>query len=123
MDSLLALGQKTNRASHVKEQKSLYELRKTKAPAALLEVDFHDSSVGVGFITTHRSQIAEAIASCIIEADGKQFVPSGPQESLEEAVRLGLFDQNTQWDEPVVRRELAHLALRLRQILGGGENA
>ena len=123
VDSLLALGQKTNRASHVKEQKSLYELRKTKAPAALLEVDFHDSSVGVGFITTHRSQIAEAIASCIIEADGKQFVPSGPQESLEEAVRLGLFDQNTQWDEPVVRRELAHLALRLRQILGGGENA
>ena len=121
MDALLALGQKTNRASHVVEQKSLYELRKTKAPAALLEVDFHDSSAGVEFITRRRAEIAEAIAKVIIEADGKQFVPAGPQESLDEAVRLGLFPENTRWDEPVVRRELAHLALRLRQILGGGE--
>lgn len=121
VDALLALGQKTNRASHVVEQKSLYELRKTKAPAALLEVDFHDSSAGVEFITRRRAEIAEAIAKVIIEADGKQFVPAGPQESLDEAVRLGLFPENTRWDEPVVRRELAHLALRLRQILGGGE--
>lgn len=122
VDALLALGQKTNRSSHVKEQKSLYELRNTKAPAALLEVDFHDSSVGVEFITKRRREIAEAIARVIIEADGKQFVPAGPQEALEEAVRLGLFEKTTQWDEPVIRRELAHLALRLRQILGGGEN-
>lgn len=123
VNALLALGQKSNRASHVTEQKSLYELRKTKAPAALLEVDFHDSSVGAAFITQRRSEIAEAIARVIIEADGKQFVPAGPTESLEEAVRLGLFAENTRWDEPVVRRELAHLALRLRQILGGGENS
>ena len=122
VDALLALGQKTNRACHVQEQKSLYELRKTNAPAALLEVDFHDSSDGVEFITKHRGEIAEAIARVIIEADGKQFVPAGPQEALDEAVRLGLFGENTQWDEPVVRRELAHLILRLRQILGGGEN-
>ena len=123
VDALLALGQKTNRASHVQEQKNLYELRNTKAPAALLEVDFHDSSEGVEFITKRREEIAEAIAKVIIEADGKQFVPAGSQEALEEAVRLGLFGENTQWDEPVVRRELAHMILRLRQILGGGENA
>ena len=123
VDALLALGQKTNRACHVKEQKSLYELRKTNAPAALLEVDFHDSSVGVEFITKHRSEIAEAIAKVIIEADGKKFVSPGPQESLEEAVRLGLYPANTDWDAPVVRRELAHLALRLRQILGGGDQS
>ena len=122
VNALLALGQKTNRAYHVIAQKSLYELRNTKAPAALLEVDFHDSSAGVEFITNHRREIAEAIAKVIIEADGKQFVPAGPQEALEEAIRLGLFEENTKWDEPVVRRELAHLALRLRQILGGGEN-
>ena len=122
VDALLALGQKTNRACHVSQQKSLYELRNTKAPAALLEVDFHDSSDGVKFITNRRSEIAEAIARVIIEADGKQFVPAGSQEALEEAIRLGLFKKNTQWDEPVVRRELAHMILRLRQILGGGEN-
>lgn len=120
VDALLALGQETNRSSHVKEQKSLYELRKTKAPAVLLEVDFHDSLAGAGFIMSRRAEIAEAIARCIIEADGKEFVPAGPCETLEEAVRLGLFEENTQWDEPVVRRELAHLALRLKEILGGG---
>ncbi len=123
VDALLALGQESNRASHVKQQKSLYELRKTHAPAVLLEVDFHDSVGGVEFITERRAEIAEAIARCIIEADGKEFVPVGPNALLEEAVRLGLFAENTHWDQPVIQRDLAHLALRLRQILGGGANA
>ena len=119
VDVLLALGQKTNRASHVKQQKSLYELRKTKAPAALLEVDFHDSSVGVEFITKRRSEIAEAIARVIIEADGKEFVKPGLHETLERAVRLGFFPADTLWDEPMTRREGAILAVKLHK---GGEN-
>ena len=123
VDSLLSLGQETNRSYHVKEEKSHYELRKTAAPAVLLEVDFHDSSTGVAFITRRRGEIAEAIARCIIEADGKEFVPAGPMEATEEAVKLGLFEADTDWNEPVVRRELAHLILRLRQMLEGGENA
>lgn len=120
VDALLGLGQKSNRCDHVKEAKSLYELRKTRAPAALLEVDFHDSSAGVEFITKRRPEIAEAIAKVIIEADGRQFVPSGPQEALEEAVRLGLFEENTSWDKSVTQRDLAHLAVRLKQIMEGG---
>lgn len=122
VDSLLALGQQTNRSCHVQQQKSLYELRKTTAPAALLEVDFHDSSRGVEFITKRRREIAEAIAKVIIEADGKEFVPVGPTEAMEEAVKLGLFQSDTDWNAPVVRREMAHLISRLREILGGGEN-
>ena len=118
VDALLALGQQSNRASHVKQQKSLYELRKTKAPAALLEVDFHDSPVGVEFITTRRSEIAEAIAKVIIEAEGKEFVPMGPCETLAKAVRLGLFPADTDWEAPLTRREGAYLALKL---LEGGE--
>lgn len=119
-DALLALGQHSNRSYHVKQQKSLYELRNTKAPAVLLEVDFHDSQVGAEFITSRRREIGEAIAKVIIAADGKQFIQAGPNEMLEEAVRLGLFGENPDWDAPVVRRDLAHLALRLRQLLGGG---
>ena len=120
VDSLLALGQKNNRSYNIKQQKGLYELRKTKAPAALLEVDFHDSSVGVEFITKHRSQIAEAIAKVIIEADGKEFVPIGPCELLARAVKLGFFPADTDWDAPMTRREGAYLALKL---LEGGEMA
>ena len=73
--ALLSLGQKNNRSSNVIQEKSLYELRKTTAPACLLEVDFHDSAVGVDFLTRRRRKIAEAIAKVIIEADGKEFVP------------------------------------------------
>ena len=118
VEALLALGQESNRASHVLQQKSLYELRKTNAPAALLEVDFHDSPGGVEFITKRRSEIAEAIARVIIEADGREFVSAGPCEALEEAVRLGLFPADTAWDSPMTRREGALLALKL---LKGGE--
>ena len=113
VDALLDLGQKSNRSYHVKQEKSLYELRKTKAPAALLEVDFHDSSVGVEFITRRRSEIAQAIARVIIEADGKEFVTPGPQETLERAVKLGLFPEDTVWNEPMTRREGAILAVKL----------
>ncbi len=120
VDALLALGQESNRSSHVKQEKSLYELRKTKAPAALLEVDFHDSSEGVKFITQRRGEIAEAIARCIIEAEGKEFVPAGPNEALEQAVKLGFFPVDTAWDAPMTRREGAILALKL---LEGGEKA
>ena len=118
VNALLDLGQKTNRSYHTRQEKSLYELRKTRAPAALLEVDFHDSPEGVEFITTHRSAIAEAIARCIIEADGKEFVRPGLREELERAVRLGLFPVDTAWDDPMTHREGAILALKL---LEGGE--
>ena len=118
VEALLALGQESNRASHVLQQKSLYELRKTNAPAALLEVDFHDSPGGVEFITKRRSEIAVAISRVIIEADGREFVPAGPCEALEEAVRLGFFPADTAWDGPMTRREVAILALKLQK---GGE--
>ena len=120
VEALLALGQETNRSSHIKEQKSLYELRKTNAPAALLEVDFHDSLGGVEFITQNRSRIAEAIARVIIQADGKEFVPMGIHEALENAVNLGFFPADTVWDAPMTHREGAMLALKL---LSGGKTA
>ena len=120
VDSLLALGQKSNRSYHVKQEKSLYELRRTNAPAALIEVDFHDSSAGVEFITKRRGDIAEAIARCIIEADGKQFVPAGSQAYLEEAVQLGLFGKDTNWDDPLTKREGANLVLKLKTLMEGG---
>lgn len=119
VDALLALGQQTNRSCHTQQQKSLYELRKTRAPAVLLEVDFHDSPAGAEFITRRRREIAEAIARVIIQADGKEFVPMGIQETLEQAVRLGLFPTDTDWDAPMTHREGAILAMNL---VRGGEN-
>lgn len=120
VDALLALGQKTNRSYHIQQQKGLYELRMTAAPAALLEVDFHDSSVGVEFITKRRSEIAEAIARVIIEADGREFAPVTTGEYTEEAVKLGLFPRDTKWNEPLTKEEAARIAVLLKNKLERG---
>ena len=117
--ALLDLGQRSNRASNLGQNKSLYELRKTKAPACLLEVDFHDSSVGVAFLTQRRGEIAEAIARCIIEADGKEFVPVTQGECCDQCLSWGLLDlsDGRGWNTSMTRSEAAVLACRLRDLI------
>ena len=119
VSGILALGCGNNRAENVKQNKSLYELKRTKAPACLLEVDFHDSASGVEFLTRRRSEIAEAIAKAIIEADGKQFVPVTAGEYADEAVKLGLFPGNTEWTAPLTREEAAAVLVRFWKKLDG----
>lgn len=118
--ALLALGQENNRSSNVRQEKSFYELRKTIAPACLLEVDFHDSLSGVEFLTKRRTEIAEAIARVIIEADGRQFVPITGGEYVDEAIRLGLFPRDTNWDGPLSREEAAQVLVKLIEIAKKG---
>ena len=115
--ALLALGQESNRSNHLVEQKSLYELKRTKAPAVLLEVDFHDSPDGVEFITSHRKDIAEAIACVIIREDGKEFVSSSKTET---AVNLGLFPTETDWQSPMSKEDAAILAVDLLNMMERG---
>ena len=116
VDALLALGQKNNRSYNVKQEKGLYELRKTVAPACLLEVDFHDSSTGVKFMTERRAEIARAIATVIIEADGKEFVPETAGEAADKCVAWGLMEPG-RWEEPLTREEAAVLAVRLKELI------
>lgn len=117
---LLALGQENNRSCNLRQEKSFYELRKTIAPACLLEVDFHDSPDGAVFITTRREEIAEAIARVIIEADGKAFVPETRGEHLEQAVKLGLFPSDTRWTDVMTKEDAAVLAVGLKMLLEKG---
>ncbi len=114
--ALLALGQENNRSQNVMEWKGLYELRHTTAPAVLLEVDFHDSESGVEFLTKRRSEIAEAIAKVIMEADGKQFIPVTKGEYTDQAVTLGLFPRDTDWGSPLTKEDAAELAVKLKEL-------
>ena len=118
--ALLSLGQENNRAQNVVQNTSLYELRCTKAPACLIEVDFHDSFTGVDFLTSRRGEIAEAIARSIIEADGKNFVPKTAGEYADEAVKLGFFPQNTKWDSPLTKDEAAAIVVKLFNLCKRG---
>ena len=117
VSALLALGQANNRSYNLKEEKGLYELCRTTAPACLLEVDFHDSETGVEFLTKRRPEIAEAIARCIIEADGKEFVPVTDGEYADDAVRLGLFPADSKWDAPMTRAEAAAMVMKLKALM------
>lgn len=120
VSNLLALGQANNRAENIKQEKSFYELRRTTAPACLLEVDFHDSPEGVLFLTTRRQEIAEAIARAIIFADGKEFVPVTGGECTDLCRKWGLFDDTEgsyRWSDPLTREEAAILAVRLKELL------
>lgn len=120
VDGLLSLGQENNRCENVVQMKGLYELRKTKAPAALLEVDFHDSAEGAAFITGRRREIAEAIAKAIIAFDGKEFIPLTPGEYADEAVRLGLFPAGTDWSSTMTKADAAILAVKLKCLTERG---
>ena len=122
VDNLLALGQENNRSSTLIQNRSFYELRKTKAPACLLEVDFHDSLEGVEFLTTRRSQIAEAIARAIIEHDGKVFVPTTAGEYIDRAIRMGLFPSGTDWNSGLCKEEAAIILMRLLDAIRKGVN-
>ena len=115
--ALTALGQESNRSSTVKQEKTFYELKKTKAPACLLEVDFHDSESGVEFLISRRSEIAEAIARVIIEAEGKTFVPVTCGEYVDRAVRLGLIPQDVKWNDPVTWEEAAVVLAKLIDVI------
>lgn len=120
VDALLALGQESNRSSNLSQNKSFYELRKTVAPACLLEVDFHDNPAGVEFLTGRRSEIAEAIARVIIEADGKVFVPVTVGEYVDRAVRLGLFPGDEEWNSPLSKEEAAMIMVKLMDAMKKG---
>lgn len=120
--SLLKLEPENNRSTNLMQNKTFYELKKTKAPACLLEVDFHDSISGVEFLMSKRSQIAEAIARVIIEADGKCFAPITNGEYIERAVKLGLFTQHTDWDSHLSKEDAAVIMMRLLDAIRKGVN-
>lgn len=118
--ALADLGQESNRSKNVKQNKTLYELRHTKAPACLLEVDFHDSESGVEFLISRRSDIAEAIARVIIEAEGKTFVPVTCGEYVDRAIRMGLVPKDAKWDDPLTWEEAAIILAKLIDVMKKG---
>ena len=115
--ALAALGQVSNRSSSVKQEKTFYELKRTRAPACLFEVDFHDSEAGVEFLTSRRSDIAEAIARIIIETDGKVFVPATPGEYVDRAIRMGLVPPDAKWNDALTWEDAAILLAKLIDLV------
>ena len=114
---LKATGQQSNRASDIQSRPGLFELRAPEAAACLLEVDFHDSAVGVQFLTERRGDAARAIARAVVAEDGRAWIPEQPLDPKEQAVSLGLFSKDTDWAGALTRQEAAQLAIRLKALI------
>ncbi len=117
IQELKATGQQSNRASSVQSRPGFFELRAPEAAACLLEVDFHDSAVGVQFLTERRADAARAIARAVVAEDGRIWIPEQPLDPKEQAVSLGLFSKDTDWAGALTRQEAAQLAIRLKNLI------
>lgn len=63
----------------VKENPDFYETRKTKAPAVIVEVGFHDNPADATWIASNQKAIARAIAKGICKYFGREYKePSEP---------------------------------------------
>ena len=107
----------------VKVSTSLYEVNKTKAPAVILEVDFHDTPEGAAWILANKEAIARACVRAIMGHFGDKVPPAiagtpgtGPaarwyEKELAQAVAAGITD-GTRPDDPCTRAEAAVMVLR-----------
>ena len=114
----------------VKVSTSLYEVNRTKAPAVILEVEFHDTPEGAAWILANKEAIARACVRAIMGHFGDKVPPaiagtpgSGASEpeqpstgkwyekELAEAVAAGITD-GTRPDDPCTRAEAAVMVLR-----------
>lgn len=66
----------------VKTTKELYEIVRTNAPAALIEIDFHDNLEGAKWISDNSRQIAVAIAKAICDYFNIKYIESVNNDEL-----------------------------------------
>lgn len=121
----------------VKVSTSLYEVNKTKAPAVILEVEFHDTPEGAAWIVANEKAIAQACVRAILgyfgagqegptagtespggTADGSAGPTAGTgpaarwyEKELAQAVAAGITD-GTRPDDYCTRAEAAIMVLR-----------
>ena len=72
----------------VKENTSFYELKKTHAPAVLIEVDFHDNYEGAKWIDANIFPIAEAIAKGVCDYFGIAYKNDPYKAAVEQIKKI-----------------------------------
>lgn len=98
----------------IKSSEMYYELRNTKAPAVIVEVEFHDNENLARWITEHVDELAKAISQGVADYIGVRLrqeketdIPSPWAEgSWKKAVDKGILD-GTRPREMATREELA----------------
>ena len=111
----------------VKVSSSLYEVNKTRAPAVILELEFHDNAQAAEWIVNNKNAVADACVQAIMEFFG-DTAASVPEEKptekwytkeLREAVEMGITD-GTRPEDACTRAEAAIMVLRAAKAMKGG---
>ena len=113
----------------MKVSSSLYEVNKTRAPAVILEIDFHDNAQAAEWIVNNKNAVADACVQAIMEffGDTAASVPEQPEEKpmekwyekeLKEAVAMGITD-GTRPEDTATRAEAAIMVLRAVKAMKG----
>ena len=68
------------------------EVRRTRAPAVLLELGFHDNPEDAQWIVTHIDAMAESLVLSLTEYFGLPFFPASTPQRGEVRVELGVLD-------------------------------
>ena len=68
------------------------EVRRTRAPAVLLELGFHDNPEDAQWIVTHIDAMAESLVLSLTEYFGLPFFPASTPQPGEVRVDLGVLD-------------------------------
>lgn len=111
----------------VKVSTTLTEVNKTRAPAVILEIDFHDNAQAAEWIVNNKAAVADACVQAIMEFFGDS-VPEQPEEKpmekwyekeLREAVAMGITD-GTRPEDACTRAEAAIMVLRAVKAMKGG---
>ena len=112
----------------VKFNERLYELRATNAPAALIEIAFHDNFEDATWILNNIQPIGEALARGILNYFG--IAPAQTDPELDEAVKIlqerGIMNSPDYWKENAVKNKViagewvALLLKRVALVLKGG---
>ena len=109
----------------VKVSTSLYEVNQTRAPAVILEIDFHDNAQAAEWIVNNKNAVADACVQAIMEFFGD--ATSAPEEKptekwytkeLQEAVGMGITD-GTRPEDACTRAEAAIMVLRAAKAMKG----
>lgn len=96
--------------NHFGQGKPLYELAKTTAPAALVEIAFHDNPDDAKWILANIEPIGIALAKGILNYFSVPFVEENKEldEAVDVLVTAGLIDSSQYWKDNAVKGKMVN---------------
>ena len=94
-------------SENIRANKTLYEIRKPKAPSAYIEVDFHDVYSVAKWLVEHTAEIGETIARGICNYYGVKYEAPQPAAKVLYKVQVGAYGEKANAESMMAKLEKA----------------